>query len=118
MKKLMFAVLAVFALVSCGSMEQDLLDAKVEFKDALAAAVEAKDGNAIVTAYADYATAMGEVYAANADFVKESAAVDAEIAKLMEKVAEGGMLDATQAQAIATSVEAIAKLANPEQAAE
>lgn len=102
MKKLVFAMMAVFAMVSCGGggAMEDAVAIEKEFTEKLAAAVEEKNSEAAVEAwkwYYEEQKALNEDYK---EFKKEAKDVAEENFKVEAKLADADWLKASDKEAI------------------
>ena len=85
MKKMFFAVVAMFALVSCGGgVEETKLENKKAYTEDVKAAVEDKDAAAYVEATKDYIDASADLIIDNIEFVKESKKVNEDFRAVMK----------------------------------
>lgn len=108
MKKLMFAALTVFALVSCGSNPaEEQLAAQQDLNAALQSAIDAKDAAAVVEAYTAYYATLTEIHEANKETAEAAKKATEETVKLSEKL---DFLKEADLEAIAKLAEAYANL--------
>ena len=84
MKKMFFAVVAMFALVSCGGgFAETELESRKAYSEDLKAAVEDKDAAAVVEAVKDYIDARTDLLIDNIEFDKESKKVNEDLGAVM-----------------------------------
>lgn len=112
MKKLVFAMMAVFAMVSCGGggAMEDAIAVEKEFTEKLAAAIEEKDSEAVVEAYKWYyeeQKALAEDYK---EFKKEAEDVAEESGKTQGKLWDADWLKSSDKDAIRNIEKDIKKL--------
>ena len=101
-----FAVVAMFALVSCGGgiVETDLENKKAYTED-LKAAVEDKDAAAVVEATKDYIDASADLIIDNIEFHKESEKVNEDFVAVMKDLAKADFVKETDEKEIERAIE-------------
>ena len=106
MKKMFFAVVAMFALVSCGGgIAETELENKKAFTEDLKAAVEDKDAAAVVEATKDYIDASADLIIDNIEFAKESKKVNEDLVAVMKDLAKADFVKETDEKEIERAIE-------------
>ncbi len=106
MKKMFFAVVAMFALVSCGGgvLETGLENRKAYTED-LKAAVDDKDAAAYVEATKDYINASADLLIDNIEFFKEVEKVDEDLDAAKKDFAKADFLKETDKKEVERALE-------------
>lgn len=101
MKKMFFAVVAMFALVSCGGgIAETELENRKAYTEDLKAAIEDKDAAAVVETTKDYIDASADLLIDNIEFHKESKKVIEDLMAVSEDLAKADFVKETDKKEI------------------